>query len=426
MGDESQTIRRGRKFDQVLAGARDIFLRDGFEGASVDDIARAAGVSKATLYSYFPDKRLLFMEVARAECLRAADEAEAMIDDDADVAETLRLAGEPARLGVYGFGAALPDWDYYIAFNMFTKKGNWENKDDTGGYGFQWDVLVKTSDNNRLVGLFEPANIQPMNGMIQAQAPYKNQTGGFAFEHRELDMNKGESRIVDLIKVRRNQDMIDFAKKFESYFWRTPQNNGTDPWGLPYWIVKNNTEGFNGGIQTGFSDVAALSPTTYPQWRNWTAQYTDPTSDDLIIKWEKACDYTDFEPPIETPSFNTGNKYGYYTTYSVYSATKQLLKAQNEDLGFELDPMTGKPVFRRVPVTWVPALDADTTNPVYGVNWGVFKMAVLPGWWRREHVEANTPGQPTVTTVYTNTTWNWLVRDRRLNFVLATNTTQPY
>ena len=94
MGDESQTIRRGRKFDQVLAGARDIFLRDGFEGASVDDIARAAGVSKATLYNYFPDKRLLFMEVARAECLRAADEAEAMIDDDADVAETLRLAGE--------------------------------------------------------------------------------------------------------------------------------------------------------------------------------------------------------------------------------------------------------------------------------------------------------------------------------------------
>lgn len=94
MGDESQTIRRGRKFDQVLAGARDIFLRDGYEGASIDDIARAAGVSKATLYSYFPDKRLLFMEVARAECLRAADEAEAMIDDDASVAEMLRLAGE--------------------------------------------------------------------------------------------------------------------------------------------------------------------------------------------------------------------------------------------------------------------------------------------------------------------------------------------
>ena len=40
MADEHQGVKRGRKFDQVLAGARDIFMSDGFEGASVDDIAR--------------------------------------------------------------------------------------------------------------------------------------------------------------------------------------------------------------------------------------------------------------------------------------------------------------------------------------------------------------------------------------------------
>ena len=80
MADGQPTVKRGRKFDQVLAGARDIFMSDGFEGASVDDIARAAGVSKATLYSYFPDKRLLFMEVAKAECIRQADEAVETID----------------------------------------------------------------------------------------------------------------------------------------------------------------------------------------------------------------------------------------------------------------------------------------------------------------------------------------------------------
>ncbi|MEM7074482.1 MAG: TetR/AcrR family transcriptional regulator [Pseudomonadota bacterium] len=72
-------IKRGRKYDQVVDGAREIFMRDGFEGASVDDIARAAGVSKATLYSYFPDKRLLFSEVARIECNRQAEEAIALI-----------------------------------------------------------------------------------------------------------------------------------------------------------------------------------------------------------------------------------------------------------------------------------------------------------------------------------------------------------
>lgn len=68
-------IKKGRKYSQVVEGARAIFMRDGFEGASVDDIARAAGVSKATLYSYFTDKRVLFSEVARIECKRQAEAA---------------------------------------------------------------------------------------------------------------------------------------------------------------------------------------------------------------------------------------------------------------------------------------------------------------------------------------------------------------
>lgn len=85
-------VRRGRKFDQVLAGAREVFMTAGFEGASVDEIARRAEVSKATLYSYFPDKRLLFMEVAKAECVRQADHAVETIDLSSPVKEVLTEA----------------------------------------------------------------------------------------------------------------------------------------------------------------------------------------------------------------------------------------------------------------------------------------------------------------------------------------------
>ncbi len=88
-----QKVRKGRKYDQVLDGARAVFMADGFEGASVDDIARAAAVSKATLYSYFPDKRLLFMEVANAECARQAQGAVDNIDLAAPPEEVLRQAG---------------------------------------------------------------------------------------------------------------------------------------------------------------------------------------------------------------------------------------------------------------------------------------------------------------------------------------------
>jgi AcrR family transcriptional regulator len=49
-------------------------------------------VSKATLYSYFPDKRLLFMEVATTECQRHADTAVATIDMSAGPTSVLRAA----------------------------------------------------------------------------------------------------------------------------------------------------------------------------------------------------------------------------------------------------------------------------------------------------------------------------------------------
>ncbi|APE44897.1 TetR family transcriptional regulator [Sulfitobacter alexandrii] len=89
----SSKVRKGRKYDQVLEGARTVFMADGFEGASVDEIARVAAVSKATLYSYFPDKRLLFLEVATAECVRQSEEAIKSIDMHAPPRAVLGQAG---------------------------------------------------------------------------------------------------------------------------------------------------------------------------------------------------------------------------------------------------------------------------------------------------------------------------------------------
>lgn len=92
MADGPPKVKRGRKFDQALDGAREIFMSHGFDGASIDDIARAAGVSKATLYSYFPDKRLLFMEVAKSECIRQAEAAVETIDMSLPVGTVLTQA----------------------------------------------------------------------------------------------------------------------------------------------------------------------------------------------------------------------------------------------------------------------------------------------------------------------------------------------
>lgn len=52
------------KATQILKGAMQEFLKQGYTGTSMDKIAQAAGVSKQTLYSYFQDKESLFLALA--------------------------------------------------------------------------------------------------------------------------------------------------------------------------------------------------------------------------------------------------------------------------------------------------------------------------------------------------------------------------
>jgi AcrR family transcriptional regulator len=63
----------GAKRRQIMDGARTAFLAAGFDGASMNDVARSAGVSKGTLYAYFNSKDELFEAIIRAEYAQAAE-----------------------------------------------------------------------------------------------------------------------------------------------------------------------------------------------------------------------------------------------------------------------------------------------------------------------------------------------------------------
>jgi AcrR family transcriptional regulator len=62
----------GAKRRQIMDGARKVFLAQGFDAASMGEIARAAGVSKGTLYVYFDSKERLFEAIAHEACLAQA------------------------------------------------------------------------------------------------------------------------------------------------------------------------------------------------------------------------------------------------------------------------------------------------------------------------------------------------------------------
>lgn len=56
------------KAEQIIAAATRLFLDNGFDGASMDDIATAAGASKQTVYSHFGSKEELFSQVIATRC----------------------------------------------------------------------------------------------------------------------------------------------------------------------------------------------------------------------------------------------------------------------------------------------------------------------------------------------------------------------
>src|SRR5215467_15959341 len=85
VGDEDSSKRR-----QILDGARKVFMDLGFDGASMGEIARAAGVSKGTLYVYFADKNRLFEAIVEETALEQGEIAFFDFDASGDAATTLR------------------------------------------------------------------------------------------------------------------------------------------------------------------------------------------------------------------------------------------------------------------------------------------------------------------------------------------------
>lgn len=58
------------KRQQILDGAREMFLKKGFDASSMQDVARTAKVSKGTLYVYFDSKEAMFEALVQSECGR--------------------------------------------------------------------------------------------------------------------------------------------------------------------------------------------------------------------------------------------------------------------------------------------------------------------------------------------------------------------
>jgi TetR/AcrR family transcriptional repressor of mexJK operon len=85
-----------RKRTTILDAATTVFLRNGYVGTSMDEIAALARVSKQTVYKHFADKESLFIAIVNAAVEAAGDpvweDATALADSDEPAAALRALS----------------------------------------------------------------------------------------------------------------------------------------------------------------------------------------------------------------------------------------------------------------------------------------------------------------------------------------------
>jgi AcrR family transcriptional regulator len=75
---------------EIIEAARTVFAAKGFNNATMDDIAEAAGVAKGTVYLYFPSKREIFLETFRQGTLALQEEVARNMAAEADTEGKIR------------------------------------------------------------------------------------------------------------------------------------------------------------------------------------------------------------------------------------------------------------------------------------------------------------------------------------------------
>ena len=303
------------------------------------------------------------------------------------------------------------------------------------GKSVDFNIMTDHNNSAEFVGLAYTVNPGIKSVLDKGTVPWRRMRYDYAWEYDLLAMNRSPRQIVNFMQTQRIAGHASGIVKLEQFLWRAPTlADDLSPYGLPYWIVKSSTAftsgptgnyGFNGLTPQDHTTVAGIDPDIETRWRNYAEPYTAVTQDDVVKKMRRAMHYTNFKPIVnEVPEYAGRESREVYTNWTTLEPLEVLLKAQNDDLGNDLDPTGGKAMIRRAKLQAVRELDDDTTNPIYGIDWSTIDIIALQDRWMHEDRFAKKPDQPSVGFVNVHCTFNTVCYDRRKNWVLSNGTTE--
>jgi len=287
------------------------------------------------------------------------------------------------------------------------------------GLKIQFQAMTDHNNSARAVRLMEEDEVRIATVMTRGYVPWRHVVAGYGYDLREIAMCRGEAEIVSLLKQRKASMGVAIAEKMEEYVWSCPvAADDVTPFGIPSYVVKNATQGFNGGAPSDWTTVAELNPTTLARWKNYTDTYADFTDEDLFSKMGRAATFTKFRSPVPMEEHSFGRGRGVYTNYDVLGPMEQACRQQNDNLTNELQMYHGKVMFLGSPVTWVPYLEADTQNPVYILDYDTIRPVFLSGFFMAEGAPRPTDDAHLVYAAFSDTSFNFVCTNRRKQSVI--------
>jgi hypothetical protein len=334
------------------------------------------------------------------------------------------VAGTLAHLGKLEIeNIAQPNQDYFAQ--------GWMKKERitlSSGRAINFNLYNEVSGNAQHVGLYDEDVVNIPDLVKTGTVPWRHVQSQWAVEYRsDVLMNSGDSEIVDLIKLRREDCALSLLKVIEEKAWGDVPGTTDEvlPYGIKYWIVKNNTTGFNGAEPGSHTTVGGITLSTSPNFKNYTAQYTTVNKPDLVKKMRTMKRMVGFKSAVnlnEHTKAKMREKYRIYTVESVVADLEDVGEAQNENLGRDIASINGEDLrFRGHPIMWVPELDSDTDDPLYFINHGTFRVHMLKGNTFRE-TRNTAPHQHNIEQYFEEASYNYVCHNRRLNGVMALDT----
>lgn len=285
-------------------------------------------------------------------------------------------------------------------------------------------LMLKHRTGNKHKSRFARDTYQFSDVLSTLRVPFVTMSDCWTFNYGELIRNRGKSLLTNIIEPRRTDVLLGFADDMEQKGWGAP--SGPDdvlvPFGVSYWVVKNATQGFNGGYPSGFTNLAGINLTNFPNFKNYTDAYSDVSEDDLCFKMNQAKQLTFFVSPPGAGGEGdvTRDNYRVYCNNGTKLRLNKLARARNESYGLDLAYGEGGAVMHAGnPIVYVPQLDLDTSDPVYMLNHEVFAPYVEADNFLRESPVKEVPGFHDQYAVFLDHGYNYVNLDRRRETVIA-------